>query len=228
MNIVELKNIKKTYNSYGITVRALDGISLTLTEGRLVVIMGRSGSGKTTLLNVAGGILPPDSGEMCIDGVNIYALKDGRRADIRNKKLGYIYQSFNLIKELNVLENIRLPFDIAGDKYDTERERAVFEMLEINDRLKFYPAQLSGGEQQRTAIARALVRNPALILADEPNGNLDSKTGRKLMEYVKCSNEEFGQTFLIVTHDSLWIDYADEVYILEDGKLISHPKGDPQ
>lgn len=152
--------------------------------------------------------------------LDIWGVNDAKRARIRNSKIGYVHQELSLVKELNVLENIRLPFDIAGIKYDVEYEKHIVELLALESRLKFYPTQLSGGEKQRATIARALIRKPAIILADEPNGNIDSETSKNLMEYVKRTNQEFNQTYLIVTHDKAWLDYANRSYEMLDGRFI--------
>ncbi len=228
--IIKVENVTKEYKTKHYTVKALDNISLDIERGEVCVLIGRSGSGKSTLMNVVGGLLIPDSGQVIIDREPLYADKrnkfgylgvnDAKRARIRNSKIGYVHQELSLVKELNVLENIRLPFDIAGIKYDIEYEKHIIELLALESRLKFYPTQLSGGEKQRATIARALIRKPAIILADEPNGNIDSETSKNLMEYVKRTNQEFNQTYLIVTHDRAWLDYANRSYEMLDGRFI--------
>ncbi|MCF0228295.1 MAG: ABC transporter ATP-binding protein [Parasporobacterium sp.] len=232
--IIQINNLYKEYRSKSCTVSVLKDINLEIERGEIAVLLGRSGSGKTTLLNVIGGLLTPDKGNVLIDGQELYGgtkdlfglglggISESRRAEIRNKKIGYIYQDINLINELNVLENIRLPFDIAGRRYDIEYENKIIDMLRLRDRLRFYPAQLSGGERQRTAIARAMVKKPSIILADEPNGNLDSRTGRELMEFIKEFGREQSQTFLVVTHDKTWLEYADKVYEISDGEVLPY------
>lgn len=222
MEILKAQNVIKTYQTNDIIVRAVDNVSFTVDLGDLTVILGKSGSGKSTLLNVIGGIEKPDSGEVFINGKALYKLKEAERARIRSAYVGYIFQNFNLIDELTVLENIRLPLDINGISYNVPFEEKIFSTLEINTRLNFYPEQLSGGERQRVAIARALLMKPQIVLADEPTGNLDSKTGRQFIDLVEKSNKELGQTFVIVTHDHAWLEIAKKVYYVKDGHLGEH------
>lgn len=223
-SIIEVKDISKEYKTGKIIVKALDDVNFSIDKGQIVVLLGRSGSGKSTLLNIVGGLMNPDKGNVIIEREKIYGISDGKRADIRNKKIGYIYQDINLINELNIMENIRLPFDIAGKEYDIEYEREVIKMLNLEERINFYPCQLSGGERQRAAIARALIKKPSIILADEPNGNIDFEAGKRLMKYVKMSNEKMNQTYFIVTHDYMWLDIADSVFQLVDGKITPYNK----
>lgn len=219
MEILKAQNIIKTYQTGHIIVRAVDDVSFSVESGDLTVILGKSGSGKSTLLNVIGGIEKPDSGEVFINGKALYQLREAERARLRSTYVGYIFQSFNLIDELTVLENIRLPLDLNGIRYNLPFEEMLFSTLEIDTRLNFYPGQLSGGERQRAAIARALLMKPRIVLADEPTGNLDSKTGRQLIDLVEKSNRELGQTFVIVTHDPAWLEIAKKVYYVKDGHL---------
>lgn len=223
-SMIQVKNIFKRYKTKDVVVNALNNVDFIVKKGEIVVLLGRSGAGKSTLLNIVGGLLEPDKGNVIVDGERLYGIRDGRRADIRNKKIGYVYQDINLINELNVMENIRLPFDIAGKKYDKEYEKDIIKMLKLEERVKFYPCQLSGGERQRVAIARALIKKPSIVLADEPNGNIDSESGKAFMKYVKMSNERINQTFFIVTHDYMWLDIADRVYELVDGKIKPYVK----
>ena len=223
-SIIEVKDISKEYKTGKIIVKALDDVNFSIDKGQIVVLLGRSGSGKSTLLNIVGGLMNPDKGNVIIEREKIYGISDGKRADIRNKKIGYIYLVINLINELNIMENIRLPFDIAGKEYDIEYEREVIKMLNLEERINFYPCQLSGGERQRAAIARALIKKPSIILADEPNGNIDFEAGKRLMKYVKMSNEKMNQTYFIVTHDYMWLDIADSVFQLVDGKITPYNK----
>ena len=174
---------------------------------------------KRTLLNIHGGLSVPNSGEVMLDGKNLYGLSEKERAKIRNQKCGFIYQNFNLINELSVINNIRLPFDIAGKPYNIKREKELLDILDLGKRRNFYPVQLSGGERQRTAVARALLMEPSIILADEPTGNLDLESGNKLMAFVKRTNREQGQTYVIVTHDLEWLKIAHTVYRMSDGRL---------
>jgi len=194
-------------------------VNINISKGELVVILGKSGSGKTTLLNIIGGLLVPDSGKVMLDDESLYELNESERTLIRTQKIGFIFQNYNLINEITAINNIRLPFDIANMKYDTDFEKEIFEMLEISERLKFYPEQLSGGEKQRIAIARAILKKPSLILADEPTGNLDDKTGQYFMDFVKKTNEEFRYTYIIVTHNKDWCKLADTIYYMKDGIL---------
>ena len=210
--ILTVKGISKNYKIGNTQVHALKSTTLDINKGEIVVVIGKSGSGKSTFLNILGGLIVPDSGEVLLDGKNLYKLGEKERAKIRNQKCGFIYQSFNLINELSVINNIRLPFDIAGKPYDTKRERELLAILDLEKRKHFYPSQLSGGERQRTAVARALLMEPSIILADEPTGNLDLESGNKLMAFVKRTNEEQGQTYVIVTHDLEWLKIAHKVY----------------
>lgn len=218
--ILTVKNISKSYKIGNAQVHALKSTTLEIKKGEIVVVIGKSGSGKSTLLNVLGGLIVPDSGKVLLDGKNLYALSEKERARIRNQKCGFIYQNFNLINELSVINNIRLPFDIAGKPYNTKREKELLDILDLGKRRNFYPTQLSGGERQRTAVARALLMEPSIILADEPTGNLDLESGNKLMAFVKRTNREQGQTYVIVTHDLEWLKIAHTVYRMSDGRLV--------
>ena len=218
--ILTVKNISKSYKIGNAQVHALKSTTLEIKKGEIVVVIGKSGSGKSTLLNVLGGLIVPDSGEVLLDGKNLYALSEKKRARIRNQKCGFIYQNFNLINELSVTNNIRLPFDIAGKPYNTKREKELLDILDLGKRRNFYPTQLSGGERQRTAVARALLMEPSIILADEPTGNLDLESGYKLMAFVKHTNRVQGQTYVIVTHDLEWLKIAHTVYRMSDGRLV--------
>ena len=217
--ILTVKNISKSYKIGNAQVHALKSTTLEIKKGEIVVVIGKSGSGKSTLLNVLGGLIVPDSGEVLLDGKNLYTMSEKERARIRNQKCGFIYQNFNLINELSVINNIRLPFDIAGKPYNTKREKELLDVLDLGKRRNFYPTQLSGGERQRTAVARALLMEPSIILADEPTGNLDLESGNKLMAFVKRTNREQGQTYVIVTHDLEWLKIAHTVYRMSDGRL---------
>lgn len=217
--ILNVKNISKSYKIGSTKVLALKSTTLEIKKGEIVVVIGKSGSGKSTLLNILGGLIVPDSGEVMLDGTNLYGLSEKERAKIRNQKCGFIYQNFNLINELSVINNIRLPFDIAGKPYNIKREKELLDILDLGKRRNFYPTQLSGGERQRTAVARALLMEPSIILADEPTGNLDLESGNKLMAFVKRTNREQGQTYVIVTHDLEWLKIAHTVYRMSDGRL---------
>lgn len=217
--ILTANNVCKSYESGKIKVAALKPTSITINQGEIAVIIGKSGSGKSTLLNVLGGLIKPDSGEVLLSEQSIYTVKEKQRAKIRNMNCGFIYQSFNLINELSVINNIRLPFDIAGKPYDKTKERDLLDILGLTERRTFFPCQLSGGERQRVAIARALLIEPSVILADEPTGNLDLESGKNLMNFIKSTNESRNQTFVIVTHDLEWLKLANTVYRMSDGIL---------
>jgi len=217
--VLSAKNIQKNYKSGEWKVSALRETDFSVTAGEIAVIIGKSGSGKSTLLNVIGGLVPPDTGEVMIGNDSLYKMKEADRTILRTQKIGFIFQGFNLIDELSVINNIRLPFDIAKLPYNTTREKEIIESLGIGHRLMFYPEQLSGGERQRVAIARALLMQPDIILADEPTGNLDLESGSALMEFVLKSNKEQGQTYIIVTHDREWMKIATIVYKMSDGIL---------
>lgn len=218
-DILIAKNIHKSYMTKDFQVNAVDGVNLEIRKGDIIVILGKSGSGKSTLLNILGGIDTPDSGDVIIDGESLYTIKEDKRTSIRSGKIGFIFQNFNLINELTALENIRLPYDILNKPYDLEYENELFDMLETKGRLTFYPQQLSGGERQRFAICRALLQRPAIILADEATGNIDSKASERFMQYVKKSNRKYDQTYVIVTHDSNWTSVAHKIFYMSDGKL---------
>jgi len=217
--ILQTNSICKCFISGTSVVEALKPTDLTVEQGDIAAIIGKSGSGKSTLLNILGGLLPPDEGEVLVDGVSLYDISETQRTKLRTQKIGFIFQHFNLISELNVLNNIRLPFDIAKRRYDKLAEAEIISMLGISERLKFFPDQLSGGERQRVATARALLMKPSIILADEPTGNLDLESGQALMHFVKQSNEATGQTYVIVTHDLEWTKLANNVFRMSDGVL---------
>jgi putative ABC transport system ATP-binding protein len=216
--ILSACEISKSYRTGTGNFFALQKNNFSVKSGEIVVIIGKSGSGKSTFLNILGGLIPPDSGEVFINGQSLYKLSETDRAVLRSLKIGFVFQSFNLIDELSVINNIRLPFDIAKRPYEKERENELFSRLEITERLSFYPDELSGGERQRVAIARALLSRPDIILADEPTGNLDSVTGKAVMDFIS-DNRNNGQSFIIVTHDTEWTKIADTVYRMSDGIL---------
>jgi len=218
--IISASQISKSFHLGDIQVKALQNISFSIESGEIVTVIGRSGSGKTTLLNILGGLATPDSGEIVVAGKRLYEMKESQLARWRSEKIGYIFQTFNLVHELNVLENIRLPLDLSRHGYDIEWENELISMLGLKERLRFYPHRLSGGERQRVAIARAMIRRPAIILADEPSGNIDSEAGHRLMEFVQKTNKEYQQTYLIVTHDISWNTIVDRTVQLQDGKLL--------
>lgn len=222
--VLTANNVQKDYKSGKIKVSALKKTTIDINHGEIVVIIGKSGSGKSTLLNVLGGLIKPDSGQVLLSGKSLYDIKEKQRAEIRNTDCGFIYQNFNLINELSVINNIRLPFDIAGRSYEIKREKELLSLLGLENRKTFYPCQLSGGEKQRVAIARALLIEPSVILADEPTGNLDLDSGKKLMEFIKQTNEQQKQTYIVVTHDLEWLKIAHTVYRMSDGVLTPEVK----
>jgi len=226
-NIVELRDVVKTYHlGEGIKVEALRGVNLKVERGELVSIQGPSGSGKTTLLNMMGGLDKPTSGKIVIDGRDITPLGEKRLARFRREKIGFIFQFFNLVPLLTALENVELPMLFSGKLSDKEiRERAsdLLRLVGLEKRMHHKPTQLSGGEQQRVAIARALANEPAIILGDEPTGNIDRATGRKIIRLIKDLNETLEQTFIIVTHDLAVAKASKRMLFMADGKVYATP-----
>ncbi len=226
--IIEARGLVKTYRLGGSVVRALDGVNLTVERGELMAVMGRSGSGKTTLLNVLGGLDRPDAGQVVIDGVDIARLNGRRLPQLRRQKVGFVFQEFNLIPTLTALENVELPLRYARVARGERRRRALeaLALVGMADRARHRPSQLSGGEQQRVALARALVNRPAIVLADEPTGELDTYTAAQVMELVQRLNREAGQTFIIVTHDPAIAQRCRRVVRMEDGRIVSDERRD--
>ena len=221
--MLQLENVEKHYVMGEDTVKALDGVNIPIKEGDFVAIMGPSGSGKSTSMNLTGSLDLPTKGNIYLDGENIADLEESELAQVRGKKIGFIFQQFNLIPNLTAKENVMLPmlFQGEGEEYKEDRAEKLLKAVELEDRMDFYPKQLSGGQQQRVAIARALANKPDIILADEPTGNLDTKTGGKVMEFLTNLNEK-GRTIIIVTHDSdIARNYAKIIYTLRDGKIES-------
>ena len=216
---LEAVSVSKSFKYQKVVVDVLKETSITVNKGEIVVIIGKSGSGKSTFLNVLGGLLKPDSGKVIVSGKSLYDISEKERANIRNTECGFVYQSFNLLNELNVLNNIRLPFDIAEKPYDPDKEKEIISLLGLTKRVHFFPEQLSGGERQRVAIARSLLMEPSIILADEPTGNLDANSGKALMEFIVDSNKSRNQTYVVVTHDLEWLKVAHSVYRMSDGVL---------
>lgn len=220
-SIVEAREVKKSYRMGKVLVPALCGVSLDVEDGEFLTIFGPSGSGKSTLLHVLGGLDRPDEGEILIDGTNILELSDSNLAELRLNKIGFVFQFFNLLPKLTALRNIELPLTIAGvsDKETLDRAREMLKFVGLETRENHRPYELSGGEQQRVAIARALITNPKIILADEPTGNLDTKTGWEIVQLMKKLNEQKGQTFIVVTHDPRIAEQADRTIHLKDGLI---------
>ena len=210
----------KIYGTGGAEIRALDGVDIEFEQERFTAIMGPSGSGKSTLLHAMAGLDNLDEGAVFIGDVDLGSLNDRKLTMLRREKLGFIFQAFNLIPTLNAEENITLPISIAGDKPDQDWFNNVVDILGLGDRLDHRPTELSGGQQQRVAAARALVSRPEIIFADEPSGNLDSKSGSELLEFMRRAVREFGQTIVMVTHDPVSASYADRVVFLADGKVV--------
>ena len=219
MNIVTVHNLKKYFGKGENQVKALDGIDLEIEKGKFTAIIGASGSGKTTLLNMIGGMDIPDEGEVIVDGVNLRGLKEKELAVFRRSKVGFVYQNFNLVPTLTVKENILFPLSLAGSTPDPAFFDEIVELLHLKERLNAFPNELSGGGQQRVAIARALIAKPAILLADEPTGNLDSKTGQNVLGLLKLSVETYRQTLVMITHNLELAQMADRVVRIEDGRI---------
>jgi len=219
MVILETKELKKYYGTGETEVRALDGVSFSVEKGEFVAIVGSSGSGKSTLLHMLGGLDRPTAGTVLVDGKELSALGEEELTIFRRRKIGFVFQSYNLVPVLNVYENIVLPIKLDGNKVDEEYVTRVVEALGLEAKLWNLPNQLSGGQQQRVAIARALATKPAILLADEPTGNLDSKTGLDVMGLLKVTGERFGQTIVMITHNEEIAQMADRIVRIEDGKV---------
>ena len=220
MGIVEAREIKKYYGSGEARVKALNGITLSIKKGEFVAIVGSSGSGKTTLLNMIGGLDVPDSGEVIIDGKRLNDFSDDELTVFRRRKIGFIFQQYNLLPMLNVWENIILPVKMDGLKADREYLKEVTAMLGLSDKQDRLPEELSGGQQQIVAIARALAAKPAIVLADEPTGNLDSRTSQDVLGLLKITGEKYSQTIVMITHNEEIAQLADRIVRIEDGKIV--------
>ena len=219
-SILETKDLVKYYGSGDNLVKAIDHTSLRIEAGEFTAIVGRSGSGKSTLLHMLGGLDRPDSGKVYIEGKDIFCLKDDQLAAFRRRKIGFIFQSYNLIPSLNVWENIVLPIGLDGRRPDEEYVLGIIRRIGMEDKIHALPNTLSGGQQQRVAIARALASRPAIILADEPTGNLDSKTELDVVSILKSCVTEYGQTLVMITHDETIAQMADRMIVIEDGKVV--------
>ncbi len=219
MDIVTVHHLKKYFGKGESQVKALDGIDLAIEKGKFTAVIGASGSGKTTLLNMMGGMDVPDEGEVIVDGIKLSGLKEKELAVFRRSKVGFVYQNFNLVSALTVKENILFPLSLAGSTPDPVFFQEIVEMLRLKDRLDAYPNELSGGGQQRVAIARALAAKPAILLADEPTGNLDSKSGQNVLGLLKMSVETYHQTLVMITHNLELAQMADRVVRIEDGRI---------
>ncbi len=220
MDILKTTDLKKYYGSGDTVVKALDGVDLSVLDGEFLSIVGTSGSGKSTLLHMLGGLDRPTSGTVEVEGKNIFSLKDDALTIFRRRKIGFIFQSYNLVPVLNVYENIVLPIELDGNKIDKKHIDNIIETLGLTEKVNSLPNQLSGGQQQRVAIARALASKPAIILADEPTGNLDSKTSLDVMGLLKVTSERFSQTIVMITHNEEIAQTADRIIRIEDGKIV--------
>ena len=219
------EDLKKIYGSGENEVRALDGVSLSVEKGEFVAVVGTSGSGKSTLLHMLGGLDRPTSGRVVVDGKDIFSLGDEALTIFRRRKIGFVFQSYNLVPVLGVLENILLPVQLDGGKPDKDYIDSVIETLRIGNRLKFLPNNLSGGQQQRVAIARALAAKPAILLADEPTGNLDVRTSQDVIGLLKVTGQKFSQTIVMITHNEEIAQLADRIIRIEDGRIVSGMQG---
>ena len=218
--ILTIRDLVKHYNDGGSVVKAVDHIDLEVQKGDFVAIVGKSGSGKSTLLNLIGSLDRPDSGQVIIDGKNVFRMKDEQLAVFHRQKIGFIFQNYNLIPSLNVWENVVLPIGLDNRRVNTAFVEDLLKTIGLSNRKKALPSMLSGGQQQRVAIARAIAAEPAIILADEPTGNLDTKTELEVMSLLKKSVEKFGQTLIMITHDEGIGQTADHIVHLEDGRVI--------
>lgn len=226
MPLIEIKNLEKTYSDEEVATQVLKGISFKMEGGEFIAVMGPSGSGKSTLLHIMGFLDMPSSGEYFFEGKSVAEHTDEEIAHVRNKKFGFVFQSFNLLPRTTVLDNVKLPLVYSGikeDLWDGMAKKAV-ESVGLSHRLYFEPSQLSGGEKQRVAIARALVNNPQVIFADEPTGNLDSKSGELIMEIIQKLNAEKGHTIILITHETYTAEYAERIIRLYDGRVESDVK----
>ncbi len=220
MELLRIEHLSKTYGTGENTVRALDDVSFSVAQGEFLAIIGPSGSGKSTLLHILGGVDRPTSGKVYMNGEEVYSRSDTALAIFRRREVGLIYQFYNLIPVLNVVENITLPVLMDGRKVNEERLRELLHTLRLEGREKHLPNQLSGGQQQRVSIGRALMNAPSVVLADEPTGNLDSKNSQEIVELLKYSNREYGQTLIVITHDESIALQADRVIAIEDGHIV--------
>lgn len=221
MEILRTENLKKYYDQNMVCVKALDGVSLSVEQGKFVAIVGTSGSGKSTLLHMLGGLDRPTSGTVLVDGKRIFDLEDGELTIFRRRKIGFVFQAYNLVPVLNVYENIVLPIQLDGGVVDTDFVEQIIDILGLSQKINSLPNQLSGGQQQRVAIARALATKPSIILADEPTGNLDSKTSQDVLGLLKVTGQKFKQTIVMITHNEEIAQMADRIIRIEDGRIIS-------
>ena len=217
--ILKAEHLVKTYGSGETAVKALDDVSLEVSKGEFVAIVGQSGSGKSTLLHMLGAMDYPDSGTLTVDGEDVFSMNDDALAQYRRRKAGFVFQFFNLLPVMTAKENILIPLSLDGQKADESYLNEIAETMGIADRLSHYPHQLSGGQQQRVAIARAMISKPAVILADEPTGNLDSASGNEILSLLKTTIKKYDQTLILITHDMSVAEKADRIITIKDGKI---------
>lgn len=225
MDILQAKDLKKIYGSGSNAVHALDGVDMNVKKGEFVAVVGSSGSGKSTLLHMLGGLDRPDSGQVVVDGTELSGLKDEELTIFRRRKIGFVFQAYNLVPMLTVKENIVLPAELDGRRADPDFTEQIVRTLGLEERLDALPGQLSGGQQQRVAIARALITKPAILLADEPTGNLDSRTSQDVLGLLKVSGRKFSQTIVMITHNEEIAQLADRIVRIEDGRIVYGNKG---
>ena len=221
MTVLETRDLKKYYGAGDTLVKALDGVDLRVENGEFVAIVGTSGSGKSTLLHILGGLDRPTGGSVRVEGKDIFSLKDEELTIFRRRKIGFVFQAYNLVPVLSAYENIILPIQLDGGQVDKDYVGRVIEALGLEQRLNSLPSQLSGGQQQRVAIARALAAKPAIILADEPTGNLDSKTSQDVLSLMKITSQKFAQTMVMITHNEEIAQTADRIVRIEDGRIVA-------
>ncbi len=220
MSVLQTNDLRKTYGSGDTEVRALDGVELSVESGEFVAVVGTSGSGKSTLLHMLGGLDRPTSGKVFVDGKDIFALKNDELTIFRRRKIGFVFQAYNLVPVLNVYENVVLPIELDGGRVDTGYVDDIIHTLGLETKIYNLPSQLSGGQQQRVAIARALATKPAIILADEPTGNLDSRTSQDVLGLMKVTGEKFSQTIVMITHNEEIAQLAQRIVRIEDGRIV--------
>ena len=221
MSILQVQNLKKVYGTGETAVHALDGVDLSVDKGEFVAVVGTSGSGKSTLLHMLGGLDRPTEGSVTVDGRELGSLKEEELTIFRRRKIGFVFQNYNLVPVLNVLENIVLPIRLDGKQVDETYVNEIIQVLGLKEKLQSLPNNLSGGQQQRVAIARALAAKPAIILADEPTGNLDSKTSQDVLSLLKVTGERFSQTIVMITHNEEIAQLADRIIRIEDGRIVT-------
>ena len=220
MEVLKTENLKKYYNQSQVPVKAVDGIDISVSQGEFVAIVGTSGSGKSTLLNMLGGLDRPTEGTVFIDGIDIFGLKNEELTIFRRRKIGFVFQAYNLVPVLNVYENVVLPIQLDGNTVDEEYVNEIIRVIGLSEKKNNMPNQLSGGQQQRVAIARALATKPSMILADEPTGNLDSRTSQDVLGLLKTSVAKFNQTLIMITHNEEIAQMADRIIRIEDGHVV--------